>query len=259
MARSGEDSEVSPLETSAVVFVFLAGGIFCGMLISAALPDHHLDAASKEVVRLGMGVIATMSALVLGLVIGDARSTFDAEAGALRSSAADVLMLDRVLSEYGPETGDARGTLKRSVAHRLGFVDGSGDATLESPEVAPRVGHVEAQIRSLAPGNDSQRELRAQALSLVSDLMKTRLLALEAAEEAIPTVFLVVLVLWLSALFWSFGLYAPRNATVVAVLLLCAASVAASIFVILEMSDPFTGMVRVSGAPLRFALENLGR
>jgi hypothetical protein len=241
-----------------VVFAFLAGGTLVGMWVSAALPNHHLDTPSKEVVRLGMGVIGTMAALVLGLVIGDARSTFDAEAQALRASSADVLMLDRMLGEYGPETQEARSLLKRAVAHRLGLVEDSDDPALESPEVAPRVRHVEAKIRALGPGNDEQRELRTQALALVGDLMKTRWLALEAASDAIPTVFLVVLVFWLTVLFWSFGLYAPRNATVVAVLFLCALSVAASIFVILEMGDPFTGLVRVSGEPLRFALENLG-
>jgi hypothetical protein len=249
---------VSPLETSATVFAFLAGGTLLGMGVSSALPDHHLDGPSKEVVRLGMGVIGTMAALVLGLVIGDARNTFDAESAALRASAADVLMLDRVLGEYGPETRDARSLLQRAVAHRLGLLDESGGAPLEAPEVAPRVRHVEAKIRALVPGTDAQRELRAQALVLVSDLMKTRWLAMETAEDAIPTVFLVMLVFWLSVLFWSFGLHAPRNATVVVVLLLCAVSVAASIFVILEMGDPFTGLVRVSGAPLRFALESLG-
>ena len=249
---------MTPVATSAVVFAFLAAGTLVGMRVSASLPNHHLDQPSKEVVRLGMGVIGTMSALVLGLVIGDARSTFDDEAQALRASSADVLMLDRVLGEYGPETHDARELLRRAVAHRLGLVENSSDPTLESPEVAPRVRHVEAKIRALVPGNDAQRELRSQALSVVGDLMKTRWLAMESAQDAIPTVFLIVLVFWLTLLFWSFGLHAPRNATVVAVLLLCALSVAASIFVILEMGDPFTGLVRVSGEPLRFALENLG-
>ena len=249
---------MTPVGTSAVVFAFLAGGTLLGMAVSAALPKHHLDASSKEVVRLGMGVIATMSALVLGLVIGDARSAFDDEAGALRESATDVLMLDRVLEEYGSETSEARNLLRRAVQHRLGLIEDSSDAPLESPEVAPRVRHVEAKIRALAPASDAQRELRGQALALVGDLMKTRWLAMETAEDSVPTLFLVALVFWLTALFWSFGLYAPRNATVVAVLLLCALSVAASIFVILEMSDPFTGLVKVSGAPLRFALEHLG-
>ena len=249
---------MSPLEISAVVFAFLTGGTLLGMRVASALPDHHLDPPSRDVVRLGMGIIGTMSALVLGLVIADARGTFEAEAGALRTSAADVLMLDRVLEEYGPEAQEARGRLRSALEHRLRMVDGS-DAPLGAPEVVPRVSHVESQIRALVPASDAQRELRAQALGVVCDLMTTRWLAIEAAEESIPTVFLVVLVFWLSALFWSFGLHAPRNITVVSVLLICALSVSASIFVILELGDPFGGVVRVSSAPLHFALEHLPR
>ena len=74
-----------------------------------------------------------------------------------------------------------------------------------------------------------------------------------------PTAFLVVFNVWLTALFWSFGLFASRNTTVYAVLLVCALSVAASIFLILEMQTPFEGVMTISSEPMRFALAHLGQ
>ena len=253
---------MTPIGISAIVFACLVGGALLGMLLAAGLPGHHLDTPSKEVVRLGMGLIATMAALVLGLVIASAHGAYDEEAAAVRESAADVLLLDRALAEYGPEAQRVRELLRHTVEHRLARSwpsDGAAETVADEPELTPRVDRIEMHVRALAPQNDAQRELRSRALDLVATMMKTRWLSLEEAEEAIPTTFLVVLVFWLTALFGSFGLFAPRNATVVSVLIVCALSVSASIFVILEMGDPFTGLVKVSGEPLRFTLESLGK
>src|SRR5207248_9963466 len=91
------------------------------------------------------------------------------------------------------------------------------------------------------------------------DLRQTRWLLVEQTQSPIPIPFLVVLLFWLTVLHISFGMLAPRNATVVAVLLTCALSVSGAIFMILEMSHPLDGMIKVSSAPMRNALEHLGQ
>lgn len=113
-------------------------------------------------------------------------------------------------------------------------------------------------ILALAPQTDAQRWQQSQALSIASDVLKTRWLSLTGASNEVPPAFLVVIVFWLSVLFWSFGLFAPRNGTVIAVLMLCALSMSACVLLILEMQTPFSGVLRISNAPLRFALAHLG-
>jgi hypothetical protein len=89
--------------------------------------------------------------------------------------------------------------------------------------------------------------------------MQTRWLTLGGLGASVPVLFLVVVVFWLTIILGSFGLLARRNATVVVVLFLCAVSVAGSIFLILEMDQPFEGLMKISSAPLRYALSQLGQ
>ncbi len=218
---------------------------------------------SQDVIKLGMGLIATMAALVLGLVIATAKSSYDTQDAAVKHSAAKVLLLDRVLANYGPETKETRDLLRRTVTSRLDAIwpeDRAQPAKSEGPEVGfePPQG-IEAQILRLVPQNDAQRWLRSHALQIGSDLMETRWLMLGGLSSSVPLPFLVVVVFWLTIIFGSFGLLAPRNVTVVAVLFLCALSVAGSIFLILEMDQPFKGLMKISSAPVRYTLSHLGQ
>src|SRR5262249_53748453 len=115
------------------------------------------------------------------------------------------------------------------------------------------------QIAELSPQNDAQRVLKARALDIMSDVTQTRLRLFTQQDSSLPLPFLVVLVFWLSILFAGYGLLAPRNATVVTVLVICTLSVSGAIFLMLELSTPFAGIMRVSGTPLRDALTMIGQ
>jgi hypothetical protein len=91
------------------------------------------------------------------------------------------------------------------------------------------------------------------------DLGRTRVLLFERLGSSIPVPFLVVLVFWLAIIFASFGLFAPRNATVVATFFVCALSVSGAIFLILELDRSFEGFIQVSSAPLRVALAQISQ
>jgi hypothetical protein len=232
------------------------------MLLRAVVPAHHLGGDSKDVVKLAMGLIATMAALVLGLLTASAKSSFDTLDSEIKQGAANVVLLDRVLAQYGPETNETRDLLRQTVAYRLAQTwpdDASRSTRVEAPQTTPSVEGLQGRIRQLAPQNDAQRWLQSQALTLSGDLAAARWLIFAQAGNSLPVPFVVVLVLWLAVLFASFGLMAPRNATVIAALMLCALSVAGSIFLILEMSRPLEGVIKVSGAPLRYALSHLGQ
>jgi hypothetical protein len=247
-----------------MVLVCVSGGALLGMLLRATLPGHHLSQDSKDGVKLGVGLIATMAALVIGLLIASAKGSFDTVNTELKQGGANIILLDRVLARYGPETAGIRDLIRRSLASRLDMVwpeDSSRAEQLQNLERGPSVVEsFEDKIRELAPQNDAQRALQARALQISGDLAQARWLVFgQIGESSIPLPFLVVLVAWLTVIFASFGLFAPPNATVIAVLLLCALSVSGAIFLILEMDSPFGGLMKVSSAPLRYALSHLGQ
>jgi hypothetical protein len=253
---------MSALEIAAICFVCIFGGALLGMFSRTVLPEHHLNPESKDVVKVGMGLIATMAALVLGLLTGSAKSSFDTQDSELKQMAADVLLLDRTLAHYGPETKKIRDQIRQAIAYKLAVTwpeDGSA-ARVDTSETTPVVEALEDEIRALSPQSDAQRAFQSRALELTGAVLQTRWLMFgQQAGNAIQTPLLVVMVFWLAALFASFGLFAPRNATVIAVLCVSALSVSGAILLILEMSQPYQGLVKVSSAPLRYTLAHLGQ
>lgn len=236
-------------------------GALLGMRSRAALPEHHLNADSKSVVQLCMGLIATLTALVLGLVTASAKESFDSQGSAVRNMAAGVLLLDRALVDFGPETAPIRAEIRQAVADRIASIWTEEPPPPGASPAGPGTKlafEIEREILALGPKTDAQRWAQSQALSIAGDTLKTRLVALTQQTSSVPTPFLLVITLWLAVLFWSFGLFAPRNPTVFAVLVLTAASVSACVLLILEMQSPFTGFMQVSRQPLLFALQNLG-
>jgi hypothetical protein len=251
-------------DSSAALFVLACtfGGALIGMRISRVLPEHHLSDQSRDTVKLATGMIATITALVLGLVTASAKSEFDAADDAIGRGAADILMLDRALARYGPETAGIREAARENLVARLQLSwpeEHSAVARPDGTEVMLSIERIVDRIGELSPDSDQHRRLRAEALDLGNDVMHTRWRVLQNDGNSIPRAFLVVLVCWLTLIFTSFGLLAPRNVTTVGVIFLCAMSVAAAVFLILEMAAPFDGMMKVSSGPMRYALEHLGR
>jgi hypothetical protein len=251
---------VSPISITWVVFASVFGGALFGMLLRRILPPHHLDADSKDVVKLGMALIGTMSALVLGLLIASAKSSFDAQRGEFTQMSANIIQLNRMLVLYGPETKEARDALRLTALslERHWSQDTSRSEKLDSGEIRAGSASFYEAIQRLTPRSDFQHAIQGQALQIALDLGRGRSLLLEQAGSAIPTPFLVVMVFWLAVIFTSFGLFAPYNATVVATLFLCALSVSGAIFLILELDSPFAGLMQISDAPLRNALAIVG-
>ena len=251
---------MSSFAIAAVVFLCTFTGGRLGIRAHESLPEQHLSGESKDVVRVCMSLIATMTALILGLVTASAKASFDAQDAAIHSAAADILVLDRTLVAYGPETAPLREALRESVRTRFEATENHASPVDVGTEPgAQRPGERLLQgILALTPKDDAQRWEQSQALSIGSDVLKTRWLSAIGENSSVSTPFLIVIVFWLTTIFWSFGLFAPRNATVTAVMLLSALSVSASVFLILEMQTPFTGLIRISNAPLLFTLKQLG-
>ena len=168
-----------------IVFVCIFGSALLGMVIRAALPEGHLSAESKDSVRLGMGMIATMAALVLGLLVASAKSFYDAQSSELTQLSANVILLDHVLAHYGPETKEVRELLRGAVTRTLDLM---WHQDQQNSQMAPTAASGEIlydKIQELSPTNDAQRALQAQASSMAVDLGKLRWLMFEQGSSSV--------------------------------------------------------------------------
>jgi len=254
---------MSPVGSVAVAFVVFActfGGGLAGLYLHGRLPQHHRESESKDVVKLVMGLIATMAALVLGLLISSAHRSYEAQQAEVQQIAVHLFQLDRALDRLGPDAREARALLRSIVKAEVDRASETGgiQKSIETPLEAQRAAALMFErVSSLKPADETQRFVQARALQLLGTLGDTRLLLSEQARTAISWPFLVVLVFWLAMLFVGFGLFARRNATLVAALLLGAVSVAGAIFLILEMNRPYTGMMQISIEPIRYVLTRM--
>jgi hypothetical protein len=251
---------VGAISVGGIVLACVFGGALLGIALHRMLPEHHLSAESKDVIKLGMALTATMSALVLALLINSAKGSYDTQRNEVTQLSANIILLDRVLAHYGPEAKEARRLLRLAGAgmiDRIWTENSSGHAGPD--QTVPGAEGFYDQIQGLSPQNEVQRALQAQALKMSIDLGQTRLLLFEQGGRSIPMPFLILLIFWVTIIFLSFGLFAPPNATVIATLFLCALSVSGAIFMILELDRPFGGMIQISSAPLRSAVAQLDK
>lgn len=239
----------------------MLGGACAGILLRRNLPQHHLNDHSKDVVRLGSALVATITALVLGLLITSAKNTYDAQRQEIRQIAEKLVLLDNQLKRYGPEAHRARELQRQAVPALVGRI--WGQRALQSATGAPYQPGAEgelvfAAIEALAPQNDVQRNLKFRALGTIAAITEARVLLFEEADAGLPTALLVVVIFWLTMLFAGFTLFSPINATSATVLAIIALSASGAIFLILELNHPFSGMMQISSAPIRDALGVLG-
>jgi hypothetical protein len=250
---------MNPTLVGTIVFACTFGGALLGFWLQKRR-KHELDLESTETIRHSIGVVATMTALILGLVTASAKSSFDEVTFAVESGARDVLTLDRLLARYGSETSGIRTAFKDAVAGRIDMVwpqGSSQQAQLDPSSLSSDAERLAQQIRALTPRNDSQRWFQARAGEIAEKILEARWLASAYSGASVSGLFLVVLLFWLTITFVSYGLVAARNSTVVMVLFLCAVSAGSALFLILEMDGPFVGMLKVSADPMHFALAHL--
>ena len=247
------------IEISWIGFACVFGGALLGMFLRAVLPEHHLSAESKDIIKLWMGLVGTISAFVLGLLIASAMGSYNTQRSELTQLSTNIILLDGVLAHYGPETKEARGLLRRDVATALDRIWLKKSSQSSEEPAKGWTGVVYEIIKIPAPQNDPQRLIQAQALSLALNLAQTRWLMFEQRSSQIPRPFLVILLFWITIIFISFGLFARPNATLIASLFVCALSVSGAVYLILDMDQPFGGLIQVSSAPLRDAISHLGQ
>jgi len=246
------------ISLAAILFLFLAGVTLLGARLRRLVPAEHLSADSKDAMKLALGLVATMTAILLGLLVSSAKSSFDTARSEVMQMAAKIALLDRVLMLYGPQTADARHALRDSVAEgvrRTWPADGRRPAQLEPNEEMGDAVYV--AISRLAPQDEAQRALKTEATTLMVQLAELRTLVRAQAVSSVSKPLLIALVIWLVVIFLGFSLLAPANATNILALLAGAFSVACAVFIILDLDHPFAGVVRIPSEPMIRTLEHL--
>jgi hypothetical protein len=246
--------------TAAVLFAFLVGAALLGRLVRRYLPQDHLSADSRDAVKLAMGLVATMTALVLGLLVSSAKDGYDTKRSEVIQMAAKVAFLDRVLTVYGPEAAQARKELRDAVAdavRRIWPTDQGGLAELTPNQQAGDA--VFVTVQQLSPHDDAQRALKAQVTTLLVDLGQLRLLLVAQSIPSISKPMLIILLSWLVVIFFGFSVIAPPNATTTLALVASAFSVACAIFLILELDQPFGGLIHIPSEPLVNVMNHLAK
>jgi hypothetical protein len=251
---------MNDLLLSLIVFAVIFAGALLGVVVRPLLSEIHLRPDSKDVVKMATGLIGTLAALVLGLLIASAKTSFDQKVNQVRQLTATVIVLDDLLAQYGPEAAPLRTHLRQSIpplADRIWHEQESPTGNPVHFESSAQSSAFENELQRLSPNNDTQRSLQSRAIQAFTEGAQTRLLLFAQAGGSIPVPFLIILVFWLSAIFVSFTLFARSNLVMMTSLLICALSFAGAIFLVLELDNPFTGLMGISSTALRGALPPL--
>lgn len=249
----------SPMTSTIIAFVILAGS--CGGLLLTVglrhrLPPHHEQKDTRDLLKVATGMLATLVALILGLLVSSAKDTLDTATAEISRSGAQIIALNRMLVNYGPEAQPVRELLRRNLAGSIERIwpGKSGRSAPVTSEDAPVLDDLRESIGKLAPRDEWQKQWQAKAARQADTLAEGRWLLFEQMQNPLPQEFLIVIGFWLVLLFVGLGLLAPRNSTAIVALVICALSMSAAIFLILEMNQPFDGIIKVSSAPLEAAL-----
>jgi hypothetical protein len=243
-----------------ILFVIFVSAALFGRYVRRYLPEAHLSADSRDAVKLAMGLVATMTALVLGLLVSSAKDGYDTKRSEVIQMAAKVAFLDRVLAIYGPEGAQARQELRDIIADsvkRIWPTNQSSQTELSPNREAGNA--VFVTVQQLSPHTDAQRALKAQVTTLMVDLGQLRLLLVAQSIPSISKPMLIILVSWLVVIFFGFSVIAPPNATTTLALVASAFSVACAIFLILELDQPFGGLIHIPNEPLIKVMNHIGK
>ena len=249
------------LTKSVIALGCVLGAALLGMFWRPRVPAEYQAPESKDVVRLVMGLVVTTVAIALGLLVGSAKSFYDTQNAEMAQLAGNFVMLDRMLAQYGPEATVARAALRSGLEHQIQPEEQLLGTNVYNNIISGATGDelVLDKIHALSPKDDDQRFFKQQSLNLEVQLGQLRWLMYAQNMVPFPGFLLAMLIAWLIVLFVSFGIFAPRNPLVMAGFLASSLAICGSILLILQMYHPERGLIHVSDAPLRAALQQLGR
>jgi len=248
-------SDLSDLLHASLLLPLLFGSFVIGTLVQHRLPEAHRGPKTHEMLRLVIDMLVTFAAIVLGLLITNAKTTFDATGDDVRTYAIQIITLDQTLSSYGPEAAALHPLLVRYTQDVLAQTShGLGAATTQRFGLLSRI---EAGMLELPAVTNLQRHLRDEALLQLTQLQQERHRIGDEAHGQSSLSFYAVLTVWLMVVYGCFGLITEHSLLGSLIIGLSVLAVVLALFVILDMNTPFAGLVVVSDAPLKEALRTI--
>jgi hypothetical protein len=237
----------------------MIAGVALGMLLRARLPASQLSRDTREVVRLGAGLLATLAAVVISLMIASARSSYDTQDGHFRQLAAYLVETDQLLAQYGPEALEVRILMRQAVPSAIDRIwreetSASQNSAFTAASLAEQIYNA---IDALSPANAAQRALKLRIAQAATEIAHTRLLMFADSDKPMLTPFFLILIFWLTVIFTSFGLSVEPGALVGVALLVFALSVSSALFLVADLSQPFAGLMQIPKEQLRHTLAPL--
>ena len=202
---------------------------------------------TQDAVKVGVGMVVILTALLLGLLIASVKGTFDTAGRDLKHFATRIVLIDRTLRAYGSQGDAARTLIRQYVAQALAgtWPSDNEPEVVDDPRAEQLIYQLHNAVLSLAPESSQQRALSDEMKGEVRRLIELRWTLIEEGTTSLTLVFA------------SFGYNAPRNPLVVITFAPCAASIGAALFLIVQMDRPFEGLIKVSAAPLQNALAHI--
>ena len=243
---------------SFIVFALAWTGALFGMWLRRALPLDHLSSDAKDTIRLAIGLLVTMTSLVLGMLVSSAKTYYDGQKNVVAQMASEIIYLDSLLETFGSESKDLRVELRLDLEVAIDRIWPKEDSRLSELKPKDLTRNINEQVEVLVPKNAAEAAAKTQIITTVQGLKKTYwLMFLNSEQTTVSSLLLAVVTSWLVTIFVSFGIFAPPNTTVMITLLICALAVSAAILIIMEMYSPFNGIMRISPVAVRDALSQM--
>ena len=245
--------------TFLISFVSIVAGIVLGMFLRARIPASRLSHDTREVIRLGAGLLATLAAVVISLMIASAKSSYDTQDAHFRQLRAYLVEADQLLAQYGPEATEVRKLMRQSVPAAMERMWHEKETTSQSTAFTANslAEQLYNAIEALAPAGDAQRSLKSRIVLASADIAHTRLLIFADGDKPVPAPFLLILIVWLTVIFTTFGLFVEPGAVAWTALLVFALSVSSALFLVADLSQPFAGLMQIPKEQLRNTLAPL--
>ena len=244
------------------VAVFVGGSL--GLILHRVLPEHHLTGGGKDMIGAVVGLLTLLSALVLGLLIWTAYGVYAGQSAAIQTLAAKVLQLDLALADYGPEAKDVRTRLRQDLGKTIDEIWGANesDANFVANNFSAAIHNLrsrDAALAALHPSTDAETQALAAAKATVESISQSRLQMSFALAAPISIPLIVIVAAWATFLFFGYGLMSGGGTTSFVAVAGGALAVGSAAFLILELSSPYSGIFRVSSAPLEQVLAVMGK
>ena len=246
-----------PLLMAALTWVLAFAAGIVGIWIGERLPEEHRTDQSRAAVARSMGMVGTLTAIALGLLISVANTSFRDKQEQVMSSASNIIRMDHLLRMYGPDADGARAFFREYATSMMNdvFPAEEGRSDIENEATLDIAAKAEHSVVFLAPADDIQRWLQPHMLDVVNKLVEEHFELVKQGLDAIPDSLMVLMLFWLVLLFGSYGLYSPMHLTSMIFLFLASGAASGAVLLIIELETPHRGFVHLSPDPLQHAVD----